>query len=178
MITPTEYRKAHGWDDGHWWDDHVQEYVLAVTGQVARKSYAKTNKKLYLCTLNPEWNKKTCDYWYTVEVECSTPHTAFNRRESLLQYLQERGLELTEPLPEHGTSSGQWLKGEYREEMHWSYDEFFALRGIRTRALSNGDYTLAIITTDEDGLRTVHTLNPNCHDRPVFNYFESRGLLG
>lgn len=37
-----------------------------------------------------------------------------------------------------------------------------------------GQYTLAIITIDPDGLRTVHTLNPNCRDRPVFDWAASR----
>lgn len=136
------------------------------------------NKDLWLITLDPEGHKRTCDYWYLVHVNSISSHTAFNRRESLLQYLRERGLELTEPLPEHMTYSSQRLKGEYREEMHTSYDEFFNLIGERTRTLSNGDYTLAIVTHDLDGLKTVHTLNPNCHDRPVFDYRESRGKQG
>jgi hypothetical protein len=59
-----------------------------------------------------------------------------------------------------------------------SYDEFYALDGERSRDLSNGDWTLAIITKDEQGIKTVHTLNPNCRDRPVFDYRESRAMHG
>jgi hypothetical protein len=70
------------------------------------------------------------------------------------------------------------MEGTYHHVMHLSYDTFYALQGERTRSLSNGDYTLAIITTDEDGTRTVNDLNPNCRDRKVFDYAESRALMG
>lgn len=132
---------------------------------------------LSLVTLDPEWNKKTCDYWYLIQ-NSSSAHTAFNRRESLMQYLEERGLELTEELPAHGKHSSQRIKGSYRKLAHMSYDEFYALQGRRTRTLSNGDYVLAIITDDPDGIKTVHTLNPNCRDRQVFDYRESRATMG
>jgi hypothetical protein len=137
----------------------------------------ETIEKLHLVTLDPEGHEKTCDYWYLVQTSCFA-HTAFNRRESLIQWLQERGLSLTKELPQHGTFSVQDITGSYRRQMHTSYDEFYALQGARTRTLSNGDWTLAIITTDGDGLKTVHTLNPNCHDRQVFDYRESRALHG
>lgn len=134
-------------------------------------------EKLHLVTLNPEGHEKTCDYWYLVRTACFA-HTAFNRRESLLQWLQERGLQLTQPLPEHGKFSTQDLAGTYRRETHMSYDEFYALKGYRTRTLSNGDWVLAIVTDDPDGVKTVHTLNPNCRDRQVFDYRESRAMHG
>ena len=132
---------------------------------------------LWLCCLTPEQHERTCNYWYTVTTFGSTPHTAFTRRQALLNWLQERGLELSSELPEvRGTFASQRIIGTYRTETHLSYDEFFALKGERTRDLSNGDYTLAIITTGEDGIKTVHTLNPNCHDRPVFDYRTSRDI--
>lgn len=133
---------------------------------------------LHLCTLNEDAHSRTCGYWYLIRKGGCTPHTAFANRTHLLRWLEERGLSLTEEMPAHGESSWQSIKGTYKSEMHGSYDKFFALRGYRTRELSNGQYTLAIITTDEDGVRTVHTLNPNCRDRPVFDYFESRALFG
>lgn len=137
----------------------------------------QTYSDLHLITLDMEGHLKTCDYWYLVRTPWFA-HTAFNRRESLLQYLAERGLELTSELPEHGKPSTQDLRGSYRTEMHGSYDEFYALNGVRSRTLSNGDWTLAIITTDEDGIKTVHVLNPNCRDRPVYDHRESRATMG
>lgn len=98
-------------------------------------------------------------------------HTAFTTRNALEQWLSERGLKMTAELPAHGECSTQHLEGEYSTEMHGSYDAFYALPAIfETKTLSNGDYTLARVTEDESGHRTVHTLNPNCHHRPVFDY--------
>jgi hypothetical protein len=132
----------------------------------------------WLITLDADGNKKTCDYWYLIQTYGGTAHTAFNQLSSLRQWASERGIPLPESLPERGTHSSHKLIGAYRQQMHGSYDEFFALKGVRSRTLSNGDYTLAIITDDEDGIKTVHTLNPNCHDRPVFDYQSSRAMQG
>ncbi|WP_281686660.1 hypothetical protein [Pseudomonas citronellolis] len=135
------------------------------------------NRNLRLITLSPEQHAQTCDYWYLVHVDHGTSHTGFTTERGLLRYLGERGLELAEPLPKLGAYSCQALTGEYREKAWMSYDEFYALQGERTRALSNGSYTLAIITKDADGIRTVHTLNPNMRDRVVYDYNESRMLM-
>jgi len=132
---------------------------------------------LSLCTLTPEQNRSTCDYWFLVHNN-NTSHTAFNQRTSLLIWLEERGLELTGPLPEHATHSVQKIKGNYSQKSHMSYDEFYGLPAIsESRTLSNGDYVLSRITDDGEG-RTVHTLNPNCKHRKVYNYQESRAFLG
>lgn len=138
----------------------------------------ETIDSLGVVSLDSEGHAKTCDYWYLVQNHAFS-HTAFNRCASFLQWLEERGLKLTAELPEHGTFSG-WIRieGSYRQQYHNSYDEFYALQGYRTRTLSNGDYTLAIITNDADGIKTVHTLNPNCHDRTVYDYRESRAMVG
>lgn len=133
--------------------------------------------RLHLITLDRDQHLSTCGYWYLVQSRCRA-HTAFARRESLVHWLEERGLKLTKPLPDHGTHSVQEIEGAYRVSAHLSYDEFFSLLGDRTRTMSNGDYTLAIITSDADGLRTVHHLNPNCRDRPTFNHAESRAIFG
>ncbi len=137
-----------------------------------------TNTNFWLITLDEQGNKRTCNYWYLIQTGGGTAHKAFTQRSSLLKWAEERGISIPEVLPEHGTFSTHRIDGTYREEMHMSYDKFFALDGTRTRTLSNGDYTLAIITDDADGIKTVHTLNPNCHDRPVFDYTESRKLIG
>lgn len=130
-------------------------------------------KNLSLITCDERIHATTCNYWYLIRSGGSTPHTAFTTRAALLRWLEERGLHLTAALPEHGAHSWQPLLGSYRRRYLWSYDEFFALKGERTRSLSNGDWTLAILTPDEHGEITESLLNPNCRDRPVFDYAES-----
>ena len=120
-------------------------------------------------------------------------HTAFRDRENMLQWLEDRGLELTAELPEHKTFGTQKLTGSYADVSHRSYDAVLgiddeyervcALREgrpvpIRTRMLSNGAYTLGLITETPDGNRVVNYLNPNCQHRPTFDYTESRKMYG
>ena len=139
-----------------------------------------TTKGLTVICADERIHANTCDYWYLVK-DRGTAHTAFNRRESLTQWLKDRGLSLDGELSEHGTFKVVHVIGNYRNVMHWSYDQFFGManpHNIVTRALSNGQYTMAIITTDTDGMRTVHTMNPNCKYRPVYDYWESRAMLG
>ena len=95
-----------------------------------------------------------------------------------MRWLEERGLSVPDPMPEHTTHGVLPICGTYRQRMHITCAEFDLLIGQRTRTLSNGEWTLAIITTDSDNLRTVHTLNPNVRDRPVFDYAESRATYG
>ncbi len=125
---------------------------------------------LMICALTPEQHARTCDYWYTVTTHGFTTHTAFTTRGALLGWLHERGLTIDDSaIPEQGKHAVVPVKGAYRTAMHLgSYDGFFALRGRRTKVMSNASVTLAIITDDEDGLKTVHYLNPNMQDRPVF----------
>ncbi len=138
-------------------------------------AYVQTYSRLYLCALNQEAHDRTCDYWYTVSSHAMA-HTAFTRRAALLRWLNERGLSVAGDIPEPGQFASFEIKGAYRTARHLDRAAFDALKGEQTRALSNGEYTLAVITLDPDGLRTVHTLNPNVRDRPVFDYRESREL--
>jgi len=135
----------------------------------------RINKSLHLCVLDQKQHEQTCNYWYTI-TERGMSHTAFRTEQGLMRYLDERGLKLTEPLTSPGVFSWQRIEGQYAEEAHLypdEVDEFYTLKTIvTTKDLSNGDYTLALITED-NGLRTVHTLNPNVKDRPIFDYFDS-----
>jgi hypothetical protein len=133
--------------------------------------------RIDVISLTPEMHARTCGYWYLVQSRC-TPHTAFAEEAHLLAWLAARGLTLAQPLPAKGEYSCQRASGSYRTEMHGSYDAFFALDGERVRVLSNGQYTLGIITKDDDDVRTEHFLNVNCRDRPTFDYAESRALFG
>ena len=136
-----------------------------------------TFDKLTLITLNPEMHARTCNYWYVVQNQCG-PHTAFNRRESLLAWLQVRGLELTAELPQQGQWSCQSIKGAYKAVSHWDYNDVMGRDGVEIRQLSNGQYTLGIVDRDENGIATVHTMNCNCKRRPVYDYAESRAMYG
>jgi hypothetical protein len=137
-------------------------------------AYARTYERLWLCSLTEEQRTRTCSYWYTVTDYGSTPHTAFRTKAALLTWLQRRGLEVEGDIPEHGVWGSFRIKGGYRQSMHLDEQEFYRNTGEHTRELSNGDFTLGIITKDPDGLRTVHTLNPNVRTRPVFDYRQSQ----
>lgn len=134
-----------------------------------------THNNLHACRLNRESHLRTCGYWYTV-TSGATAHTAFTTRAGLDRWLLERGLRLTGPLDAEPSHCA--IAGEYRTESHLGdADVFPELVGDHTRTLSNGDYVVAVITTDEDGVRTVHTLNPNVRDRRTFDYRESRLMM-
>ena len=138
----------------------------------------KTNSDLMIISLDKAAHDRTCGYWYLVHCK-ATSHTAFATREGLENYLQERGLALDTELPAHGEFGTIFVSGSYREPMHMDKNEFYSLVNIvkMTRTLSNGSYTLAIVTQDNDGIRTVHTLNPNVKDRVEFDYTESRKMI-
>lgn len=123
--------------------------------------------------LTPEQHEQTCGYWYTV-TNGALAHTAFATRDGLDRWLRERNLKLFA-----GFGTGEWstvrIHGTYRQQYHMSTDEFDAIRPVvATAAMSNGDYTLALIDEDALGIRTVHTLNPNVKSRLVFDYQSTR----
>lgn len=140
----------------------------------------ETFNNLRVCALNAEQHAKTCNYWYTVHHGALSGHNAFETRSGLERWLDERGLTCEIPTaiqPEDygkGFSCGSQIIGTYRKQSHFSYDELYALPVlIRTKVMDNGDYTLGLITLDDDGIRTVHYMNCNCHDRIVFDYRET-----
>ena len=98
-------------------------------------------------------------------------HTAFRTQEALMLWLEERGLKLTEELAEQGEWKPQKIEGEYVDHMHLDYDGFYRLVGDaeEVRKLSNGSYTLGLITTDDEGIKTVHYLAPARY-RHTFDY--------
>lgn len=105
----------------------------------------------------------------------ATAHTAYETKQGFLRYLEERGLTLAEELPQDSTKThSMGIKGAYIDRSHMDYNEFYGLRNdaiVQTKTLSNGDYTLALITEDNQG-RTVHTLNPNCI-RIEYDHFDA-----
>lgn len=132
----------------------------------------KHYSNLTLISITPPQHSLTCGYWYLIHHQ-GMSYTAFATLEGLSRWMEERGLTLSEELPERGVHSAQKLIGEFSENCHMSYDAFYSLQGQRTKQLSNGDYTLAIIT-DDAGHKTVNYLNPNCKDRHIFDYALAR----
>lgn len=107
---------------------------------------------------------------YTYLVTCkATAHTAFYTLDGVTEWAQERGLTLP-ILPDGDTWNSAAIVGTYRTTAHMNEVEFYALDGALIRVLSNGQYTLGIVTIGADGIRTVHSLNPNVRTRPVFQY--------
>jgi hypothetical protein len=143
-------------------------------------TYTQAHGNLWAASLTPEQHERTCDYWFTV-TSGATSLTAFSTRPGLDRWLSERGLSLEGELPEAGTSGFTRITGEYRSVSHGEHvsddpcagmresESWHALRPVMASAtLSNGRYTLALITED-DGVRTVHTLNPNVKTRVEFD---------
>ena len=145
------------------------------------RDLVETSGALMVCALNSEQRSRTCGYWYTVTTDSMTAHTAFATRRGLERWLDERGLSCEIPTAIQPEDYGKelsccsWITGTYRKHSHFSYDEFYALPVyIRTKVLDNGDYTLGLITLDDDGIRTVHYMNCNCHERIKYDYQTAR----
>lgn len=136
-------------------------------------------KDLRVTQVTPEKARNTCGpYWYLVTTG-ATSHTAFRTTEGFLGWLNERGLKLEDTLAEIGEFKTQRIIGEYNSVMHFSYDEFYNLSNQEnflgsTKTLSNGKCTLAFITEDQNGIRSIHTMNPNCEYRHVYEHADCR----
>jgi hypothetical protein len=126
-----------------------------------------TTKSLSLCTLTQEQHERTCGYWFIVQ-DMHGPHTAFRTPESLMRWLSERGLSLTNPLPAHGEHSFQYIEGNYARRYIGSINDIESRIEDQILILDNAQYTNAYVT-HEDGLRVVNIVargNP----RMVFDY--------
>jgi hypothetical protein len=101
-------------------------------------------------------------YWYTVEHNFMA-YTAFETFEGLSNWMAERGLNFSQELPPAKTYQMQSLIGEFYDHMHRHEETFLPLEGHKTKVMSNGSYTLAVVTVDDNGCRVVNYLNPNCN---------------
>lgn len=124
--------------------------------------YVQTYSSFWLNCLTPEFHKRTCGYWYTVTTGGATAHTAFAKSEELIQWLNERGLRLTDTLPEErGTYKCMRIEGTYHSASYMDVEAFNAIQPIlEIQVMDNGEYTLGKVT-EEQGIRTVHYLNVN-----------------
>ena len=137
-----------------------------------------TYTNLRIGTLNEEAHEKTCNYWYTIQTWGAMTHTAFNKRQSLLNWLEHRGLSLDGELPPHETRGSVGIIGSYKVCSHLNYEEFLAIPPSHSiRTMSNGDWTEGKVTIDQDGIHTVQHMNPN-YQRTVFDHKESREIYG
>lgn len=130
--------------------------------------YSQTFNKLTICALDREQHEKTCGYWYVVQ-NMHGPHTAFKTKAQALRWLDRLGLTIERELPEAGAHDFQWVKGSYRRDSHVDVAVFDALVGETVPCLDNAQYTKGVVTTDADGIRTLHHLNCNL-PREVYDY--------
>lgn len=131
-------------------------------------AYTQTFDKLTISSLTKEMHERTCGYWYVVQNRFG-PHTAFRTRAHALRWLERLGLTVKHDLPEEGNFLFQPIKGAYRRSSHMDAAAFEALRGETLPCLDNAQYTKGVITSDDDGLRTLHHLNCNL-TREIYDY--------
>jgi len=128
---------------------------------------------LYMVRVTPEQARERFHYRYIVQAPGGLPHTAFRTREGLDLWLALRGLWLQRPSPDDETHDIVPVEGSYRTASHMGADAFYSLPAFQlSRVMSNGRYTLAVFTCEDDGLVTEHTLNPNV-ERVVFDWRRS-----
>ncbi len=160
----------------------------------ANTVYSTKHGQMQATALDQEMHERTCGYWYTVTTWAATSHVAFRTRRGLDRWLEERGLKLRDELPETpGEYSTTPVIGEYYEASHGEHSptddephrmiEPASFRNVQpvviTADMSNGRYTLALVSINFDGTRTVHTLNPNVKSRiePVDSNAAMRALM-
>ncbi len=137
-----------------------------------------TIKNLSVCQVTDEWAANTCGpYYFLVQTYGTTPHTAFCTEHGFMKWLSERGLSLTKPLVVKGEHQYQKIEGSYIDNMMSDVEAFNQINPIiETRVMSNGDYTLAKITENSEGVRVLNYLNCTC-ERVKFDYQESRKAM-
>lgn len=139
-----------------------------------KRAYTETNSGLWLHHLTPERHSRTCGYWYTVTTGCGTAHTAFTTKAEMDATLDLLGLF---PERELAKPDSCRIIGEYRKTSYMDRDDFERVEGMAVVWLSNGSYTDARVTIDEDGGRTVHYCNPNERRRPLYDYTQARARI-
>ena len=102
----------------------------------------------------------------------SRSHFAFRTKEGVQNWMSERGLRLSEELPNAGIAKNLSIIGGYRCCQYRNVEEFNALPAEhKCKVLDNAQFTLGKIT-EENGLKVIHSLLP-CSDRIVFDYDHS-----
>ena len=133
----------------------------------------RMHNHLCLVTMNEQLNKRR-GHWFAVQSQAHS-HVAFTTCDALTQWLEERAIALTQVIPEMGTFSYQMLIGPYKT-CHWRcLDGFDSLKAHaqEVRVLTNGTYTLCLITKDDAGITVVNSLDPTVPGRKIFDIQES-----
>jgi hypothetical protein len=139
----------------------------------AMRPYIQTHNALWLGCLDQQQHDRSNDYWYTI-TSGGCPHTAFRSRRDVLRWLSERGLHLLERLPEKGTGKHMRIEGTYHRASYLDVQAFVEISPLlKVAEMSNSRYTLAKVT-EQDGVRTIHLLNPNVRERVEFPSDEIR----
>lgn len=137
--------------------------------------YTQIYENLFLHSLNKQQHEKTCGYWYTVTQHGATAHTAFYTREQALRWLEDRGLTINEILNFQGDPGIFEIQGKYKKTSHQDINTFYNLDGKHIHILDNAQYTLGIITEDQDNIKDVNYLNCNIQ-RIIFDYKKTQEL--
>jgi hypothetical protein len=139
-------------------------------------THTVTVDQLYVHHVDAELRaRNNSPYWYLVTANFGA-HNAFVTRAGLDRFLSERGLTLVNPIDNPG--DGSFIVGSFRRACHITTpEEFGKIAGLHTYEMSNADWMLGIISTDPDGIRTVHVLNPNIYTRLVYDYRTISGLM-
>ena len=133
---------------------------------MSENAYVREYGNMHATALTREMHERTCGYWYTI-TDGAMAHTAFRTRDELACWLAERGLSLGTPLPDttgaYGTTA---VVGSYRTLVDRDTARFEALNPILiTKVWDNGERTLAKVSEDAEGIRTVHLMNVNYRER-------------
>lgn len=139
-------------------------------------AYVRNLNALSVACLTAEQRARTCGYWYCVS-DHGTAQTAFRTRFAFLQWLGDRNLEIDGELPPEGVHGFFTIKGTFRTAMHMDREIFDHIDGKSRLQVSNGEYTLATLAPDPDGIVCEHVLNPNVKDRPTYDYREAQRLI-
>lgn len=138
--------------------------------------YTHTVEPRHLLSLDPEGRARTCSYWYVAQTFGCGPLTAFRTRAALMRWLDMFGLAVTGgEIPPEGEFRALQITGSYRVASYMDRAAFGAISGETVIWLDNARYTLAKLTKDADGIRTLHHLNCNV-ERPEMHWEQARDL--
>ena len=168
--------------------------------------YAQTYSNLHAFALTREEHEHTAGYWFTVtngaiahtafRTRPELDRWLYERGLSLENDIPDYSLPGVIPDPDNWREGMTRILGEYKSVSHGVFsdepfspdypdgqrkmiedDEWKSLVPIAaTAGLSNGRYTLFLITESE-GIRTVHYLNPNVKTRVTFDSNTTRKYL-
>ena len=106
-------------------------------------------------------------------------------KEGLMLWLEERGLALTQELNKSRKTQG--IKGEFKTRMYrgagsvFDDDSWQKIRQqhhssrkwikllVKSTSKRGQEYTLGLVKTDEEGIKTIHYIGP-CSHRPIFDF--------